>query len=99
MALGVGERLIDRIDFDASSRHATHLVVRLRELLLRHDLSPSRVGELYVSAGPGSFTGVRVGVTVARTVAQAVSGLACVPVPSTMPWHRTRPPWSGNTWA
>ncbi len=30
VALGVGERLIDRIDFDASSRHATHLVVRLR---------------------------------------------------------------------
>jgi tRNA threonylcarbamoyladenosine biosynthesis protein TsaB len=82
VALGISERLADKIDFDASSRHATHLVVRLRELLARQGLRAAQVNEVYVSAGPGSFTGVRVGITVARTLAQAVSGLRCVSVPS-----------------
>jgi tRNA threonylcarbamoyladenosine biosynthesis protein TsaB len=82
VALGIGERLADKIDFDASSRHATHLVVRLRELLARQGLRAADINEVYVSAGPGSFTGVRVGVTVARTLAQAVPGVRCVSVPS-----------------
>ena len=96
VALGIGERLADKIDFDAGARHATHLVVRLRELLGRHGLRATDVNEVYVSAGPGSFTGVRVGVTVARTLAQAVAGVRCVSVPSvqavaqnaaTLPWQ------------
>ena len=82
VALGIGERLAGCIDFDASSRHATHLVIRLRELLAGQGLHAKDVNEVYVSAGPGSFTGVRVGVTVARTLAQAVPGLRCVSVPS-----------------
>ncbi len=82
VALGIGERLADKIDFDAGARHATHLVVRLRELLGRHGLRAADVNEVYVSAGPGSFTGVRVGITVARTLAQAVAALRCVSVPS-----------------
>lgn len=83
VALGIGERLAEVRDFDASSRHATTLVVRLRELLAAHGLKPPDVNEVYVSVGPGSFTGVRVGVTVARTLAQAVPGLQTVAVPTT----------------
>jgi tRNA threonylcarbamoyladenosine biosynthesis protein TsaB len=82
VALGLGERLAAKIDFDAASRHATHLVVRLRDLVSSQGLGPSDVNEVYVSAGPGSFTGVRVGITVARTLAQAVPGLRCVAVSS-----------------
>jgi len=69
--------------FDASSRHATTLLVHLRELLQAHGLTPRDVTEVYVSVGPGSFTGVRVGVTVARTLAQAVPGIQTVAVPTT----------------
>lgn len=82
VALGLGEELAEVIDFDASSRHATQLVFRLRELLERHRLRPADLDEVYVSAGPGSFTGVRVGVTVARTLAQAMPTIRCVCVSS-----------------
>jgi len=72
------------VPFDAAARHATQLVWQLRLLLAGAGLKPTDVGELYVSAGPGSFTGLRVGITVARIIAQALRNLRCVAVPTTL---------------
>ena len=82
VALGRGDELVEAEAFDASARHATQLLSRLDALLARADLRPSDLDEVYVSAGPGSFTGLRIGVTVARTLAQALPGLRCVAVPT-----------------
>jgi tRNA threonylcarbamoyladenosine biosynthesis protein TsaB len=82
VALGRGDALLDVLAFDASARQATQLVPRLDELLARAHLRPADVREVYVSVGPGSFTGTRLGVTVARTLAQAVPGVRCVGVPA-----------------
>jgi len=82
LALGRGGRLLEAVAFDARRRHATQVVARMDELLTRHDLRPADLSEVYVSAGPGSFTGIRVGVTVARTLAQALGGVRCVRVPT-----------------
>jgi len=82
VALGVGDKLIAEIGFDAGSRHAAQLVTRLADMLACHDLKPADVGEVYVSAGPGSFTGTRVAVTVARMLAQTIEGLRLVAVPT-----------------
>jgi len=83
VALGAGAELLAEVGFDAASRHAAQLVSRLSELLGARDLRPSDVDEVYVSAGPGSFTGTRVAVTVARMMAQTVGGLRVVSVPTT----------------
>ena len=84
IALGVGDRLVEHVCFDASRRHAAQLVGQLDQLLSGASLSPTDVNQLYVSVGPGSFTGVRVGVTVARTLAQFVDGLAVAAVPTVL---------------
>ncbi len=80
LALGKGDQLLTVETFDASRRHATILLARLEGLLETAALKPADLGELYVSLGPGSFTALRVGVTVARTLAQFVAGLRCVAV-------------------
>ncbi|MBQ7568471.1 tRNA (adenosine(37)-N6)-threonylcarbamoyltransferase complex dimerization subunit type 1 TsaB [bacterium] len=51
----------------------------LVECLQRHDYKVSDLGAIAVTVGPGSFTGVRLGVVTARTVAQAI-GCKLVPV-------------------
>lgn len=70
------------VHFDAAGRHTTHLLTHLAAMVNEAHLRPHDIDELYVSAGPGSFTGVRVGVTVARTLAQAVPHIRCVAVPT-----------------
>lgn len=82
VALGGGDALLAHVAFDAGSRHAAHLVTRLAELLTAQGLRPADVDEVYVSAGPGSFTGTRVAVTVARMMAQTIPGLRLVAVPT-----------------
>ena len=82
VALGRGDELLGAIDFDASCRHAVQLVPRLAELLETASLRPADVDELYVSVGPGSFTGLRVGLAVARTMGQMLSSLRCLAVPT-----------------
>jgi tRNA threonylcarbamoyladenosine biosynthesis protein TsaB len=81
-ALGRGDALLADIAFDASGRHATLLLGHLDAMLKSANLAASDVREVYVSCGPGSFTGLRVGVTVGRTLAQVIAGLRCVAVPT-----------------
>jgi len=82
VALGAGEELLEEVVFRAEQRQSVQLVARLDEMLRRRGLKACHVEEVYVSIGPGSFTGLRVGITVARTLAQALEGVRCVAVPT-----------------
>lgn len=82
VALGAGDELIECVAFEAARRHAVQLVAQLDELLARHGLVATDLDEVYVSAGPGSFTGLRIGVTVAAILTQSVADLRCVAVPT-----------------
>lgn len=66
-----GTLLEERILSREGQRHARTLVPELRRLLGRHSLAPHQVETLAVSIGPGSFTGLRVGVVCAKTWAYA----------------------------
>jgi tRNA threonylcarbamoyladenosine biosynthesis protein TsaB len=56
----------------AGRRHARELVSQIGELLRSAGLKPRDVNLVAVSVGPGSFTGLRVGVACAKTFAYAV---------------------------
>ena len=78
LAVGADDTIIASECFDATRRHATVLIARMDALLRAGGFGPGDIDEVYVSAGPGSFTGIRVGVTVARTLAQACPSVRCV---------------------
>ena len=82
VALGADGLLKDAIQFDASARHATQLLCHIDELFKRAGAARRDLKELYVSTGPGSFTGLRIGITVARTLGQLIEGLQIVAVPT-----------------
>ena len=64
----LGERELNH----AGRRHAQGLVLEIRELLLGHGFRPQHVQLVAVSRGPGSFTGLRVGMVCAKTLAYSI---------------------------
>lgn len=59
-------------ELDSEIRSAQSLAPAIRRLLGRVGWQPGDVDLVAVSVGPGSFTGLRVGVTTAKTIAYAV---------------------------
>jgi tRNA threonylcarbamoyladenosine biosynthesis protein TsaB len=72
----VGERehvnLLRQIVLGDDQRTAQSLAPAIKELLAQVDWPPQSVELVAVTAGPGSFTGLRIGVTTAKTFAYAV---------------------------
>ncbi len=84
VALGRGEEILSADRFTAAGTHAAQLIPRLEKLLAGADMRPGDVSAVYVSVGPGGFTGLRVGIAAARTLAQAVPDMECVAVPTAL---------------
>ncbi len=73
VAVAADDELLGMTRFAADLQHAAELLPAIDRLCDTVDWRPDQIDEIYVSAGPGSFTGCRIGVTVARALAQAVS--------------------------
>lgn len=94
VALGIGGELRDARELGTTRKHAAQLLPTLDALLHEASLTPADVDELYLSVGPGSFTGLRVGVTVARTWGQTRGNLRIVAVPTALAVAENVPgPW------
>lgn len=57
----------------SNQSHSNNLMVMISEVLEFNNLNPKDLNEVFVVAGPGSFTGSRIGVTVAKTFAYALN--------------------------
>ena len=66
------DRLLDEERLDAERRSARTLAPAIDRLLKRNGKAPGQVGLIATTVGPGSFTGLRVGVTTAKTLAYAI---------------------------
>ncbi len=55
-----------------SRQHGRGLVGAVRDLILEAGLKPADLAAIGVGLGPGSFTGLRIGITAAKTLAYAV---------------------------
>jgi tRNA threonylcarbamoyladenosine biosynthesis protein TsaB len=74
----------------AHQGHATRLLGMAAELLDAAELGWRELDRIAIGAGPGAFTGLRVGVATARGLAQSLS-IELVPVPSLQALALTAP--------
>lgn len=71
VAVALGPSLIEVRRLDEARRHARDLAPTVADLLRTAGWRPRELGAVLVSRGPGSYTGLRVGLMSAKTLAYA----------------------------
>ena len=65
-------KVFDKISYEAWQRQSEMMVTEVDNILKRNNIDKSELDGVVVGIGPGSYTGVRIGVTIAKTVAYAL---------------------------
>jgi tRNA threonylcarbamoyladenosine biosynthesis protein TsaB len=71
VSLAQGDKLLAESRFSGPMRHSAEIFPAVSDLLSRFNKKPEQIEQVYISAGPGSFTGLRIAVTFAKTLALA----------------------------
>ncbi len=91
VALADGGKVVVEEQFPHGLKHAAEIIPLVDRLCQARQWKASDIEELYVSAGPGSFTGLRISITMAKTLALA-TGVKIVAVPSLRVLVENAPP-------
>lgn len=69
VALSDGKQIVAEASYVTSLNHATKLMPLLERLMTEAKWTPSQLTRVVVADGPGSYTGLRIGATTAKTLA------------------------------
>lgn len=64
-----GNTVVGEMITNLTKNHSVRLMPAVEQLLQECNVKPKELQKIIVAAGPGSYTGVRIGVTVAKTLA------------------------------
>ena len=64
--------LLDYISYEAWQQQSEFMIPELDKLLKKYEVDKNEIGEVIVAKGPGSYTGVRIAITIAKTIATAL---------------------------
>ncbi|MBL8864830.1 MAG: tRNA (adenosine(37)-N6)-threonylcarbamoyltransferase complex dimerization subunit type 1 TsaB [Gemmataceae bacterium] len=97
VGLANGSAMAHRAELDPSRRHARDLAATIRAMLERERLRVADLGSVLVSVGPGGYTGLRVGLATAKTLAYATN-VPLVAVPTFHAIASQAPVEASNLW-
>lgn len=70
---------LDSICYEAWQQQSEFMVIELKKLLDKYEVKNSEIDDIIVTIGPGSYTGVRIALTIAKTISVSL-GLDIYPV-------------------
>lgn len=75
VAIGKNGTVIDSavIENQGSTYHSAYLISTIKNILLKNNLAPKDITEIATDIGPGSFTGIRACMTVAKIISQQLN--------------------------
>jgi tRNA threonylcarbamoyladenosine biosynthesis protein TsaB len=65
----IEDKIVGELTTNMKKNHSVRLMPAIKSLLEEVDLQPNQLDKIIVAKGPGSYTGVRIGVSVAKTLA------------------------------
>jgi len=66
-----GSKMLGQVEFSGPMRHSAEIFPAITNLLNQFGKKAEQINQVYISVGPGSFTGLRIAVTIAKTYALA----------------------------
>lgn len=66
IALTRDEKILCAIHKNIPGEHSIYVTKYIEDILKENNINPNEVNEIIVVNGPGSFTGIRIGVTIAK---------------------------------
>ncbi|MFC1781643.1 tRNA (adenosine(37)-N6)-threonylcarbamoyltransferase complex dimerization subunit type 1 TsaB [Planctomycetota bacterium] len=66
VAIAYGEKMIAKNCFSGPMKHSSEIFPVIQSLIKSIDKKPENIEHLYISGGPGSFTGLRIAVSIAK---------------------------------
>ena len=69
IALYKDKKIIDKEIRESLRNHSDYTMPIIDDIIKRNNLTINSINEILVITGPGSFTGVRIGVTIAKILA------------------------------
>ncbi|OGF56904.1 MAG: tRNA (adenosine(37)-N6)-threonylcarbamoyltransferase complex dimerization subunit type 1 TsaB [Candidatus Fraserbacteria bacterium RBG_16_55_9] len=91
------DRPLSEIDFSAALKQGEKLLPALDMALRLAEAPRCDIGLISVSIGPGSFTGLRIGIATAKGLARSL-GIPMVGVPAVDSYARAANFWDGPVW-
>lgn len=73
--------LLESVSYEAWQEQSEHMIPELDKLLEKYSVDRSEIKDVVVAVGPGSYTGVRIAITIAKTIAAAL-GVKIYPISS-----------------
>jgi tRNA threonylcarbamoyladenosine biosynthesis protein TsaB len=73
VAIARNEKMLAEKLFSSPLKHSSEIFPSIRDLLDRFNLNPNQIEHIYISGGPGSFTGLRIAATIAKMMQLAYS--------------------------
>ncbi len=84
VGLAKDDILLESISYEAWQTQSEHMIPELDKLLDKYEVERNKISDVVVAIGPGSYTGVRIAITIAKTIAAvlpvkvyAISSLRC----------------------
>ena len=65
--------LLEETSYEAWQSQSEHMIPELDNLLNKYHVTNNEIEDLMVAIGPGSYTGVRIAITIAKTIATALN--------------------------
>ena len=81
VALTRGAAVLASSNGDPTTSHSNTLILEIRDVLTQANLSLNEVDLLAVASGPGSFTGLRIGIATVKALAETLTR-PCIGVPT-----------------
>ena len=73
VALAKDNEIVDEIRYEARQRQSELMIPEIDNIFKKNHVNPKDINEILVTEGPGSYTGVRIALTIAKVYAYALN--------------------------